>query len=137
MWLPLRTTRQFRTLILAAFVHQLNACPCGCLEHNGWYQAMRSLAVSASLVTPRLSTSFGSEDFRVEPDHCDGDVRLTFVGHRSSQLDFGTGHFCFATHANNSISAAVNISPDGSLVNGQAHQFQALEVRAWWHVLRI
>lgn len=137
MRLPLRTTPRLRTFILAAFVHQLCACPCGCLEQNGWYQAIRSLAASASLIVSPPSTTFGSEDFRVEEVHCDGDAQLTFVGQRSNQLDNGTGLHGFAAHANSSISSAGNASPDGFLFNEHATETRALEVRARLQVLRI
>jgi hypothetical protein len=137
MWLPLRTTPRLRTFILAAFVHQLNACPCGCLEQNGWYQAIRSLAVSVSLVTSPPPTTFGFEDFGVEEDHCDGDVRLTFLGQRNNQLDHGAGLYGISAHASVSISSAGNVSPDGFLVNEHATETRALEVRARRPVLRI
>jgi hypothetical protein len=137
MRLQHRTTRRLRTFILAAFVHQLYACPCGCLEQNGWYQAVRSLAASASLVTLPVTTTFGLEDFRIDEDHCDGNARLTFVGQRSGQLDFGAGLFWFAVHATASISSAGTAPSDGSLVNEHATQSAALEVRARCQVLRI
>jgi hypothetical protein len=137
MQLPLRTTRLLRTFVLAAFVHQLNACPCGCLEQNGWYQAIRSLAESASLISAPLSSTFGDEDFGVEEDHCDGDVRLTFVGQRSSQLDYGAGLFWFSVHANASISSAGSVPSDSPLINEHATQSSALELRARCQVLRI
>jgi hypothetical protein len=137
MRLPLRTTRLLRTFVLAAFVHQLNACPCGCLEQNGWYQAIRSLAESASLISSPLSVTFEDEDFGVEEDHCDGDARLPFVGQRSSQLDFGAGLSWFAVHGNTSISSAGSVPSDSPLVNEHATQTTALEVRARCQVLRI
>jgi hypothetical protein len=137
MWLPLRTTRRFRAFILAAFIHQLNACPCGCLEQNGWYLAIRSLAASASLITLPVPTTFGLEDFGFEEDHCDGDARLTFVGQQSSQLDYGTGLFWFPAHANTPISSTVHSPSDSNLVSDHAAQPSALEVRARCPVLRI
>jgi hypothetical protein len=137
MWPPLRTTRRLRTFVLIAFVHQLNACPCGCLEQNGWYLAMRSLVASASIVTSPLPTTFGFEDFGVEEDHCDGDVWLVFVGQRSNQLDYRAGLYGFAADASISISSAGNVSPDVSLLIEHAIENRALEVRARSQVLRI
>jgi hypothetical protein len=126
-----------RTFILAAFVHQLYACPCGCLEQNGWYQAIRSVAASVSLVASPPLTTFGSEDFRIEEVHCDGDAQLTFVGQRSNQLDYGAGLYGFAAHANGLISSTGNASPDGFLLNERATETRALELRARLQVLRI
>ena len=137
MWPSLRTTPRLRTFILAAFVHQLYACPCGCLEQNGWYQAIRSLAASVSLVASAPPTTFGFEDFRVEEEHCDGDDQLSFVGQQSSQLDYRAGLFWFSVHANMSMSFAGNAPPDNSLVNEHATETRALEVRARLQVLRI
>jgi hypothetical protein len=137
MWLRLRTTRRLRTFLLAAFVHQLNACPCGCLEQNGWYLAVRSLAASVSLVTSPTTTTFGREDLRVEEEHCDCDAQLNFVGQRSSQLDHGAGLFWFAIRTTASISSPGTAPSDGALVNEHSTQTSALEVRAPCQVLRI
>jgi hypothetical protein len=126
-----------RTFLLAAFVHQLNACPCGCLEQNGWYLAVRSLAASVSFFTSPTTTTFGLEDLGVEEEHCDGDSQLTFVGQRSSQLNHGAGLSWFAIHATASIYSAGTAPSDGALVNEHATQNPALEVRARCQVLRI
>ncbi len=37
------TARVFHALLLAAFVHQMNACRCGHLDHNGWAQLVGQL----------------------------------------------------------------------------------------------
>ena len=36
--------RKTAVLTLVAFVYQLGACPCGCLEENYWYQSLRKIA---------------------------------------------------------------------------------------------
>ncbi len=52
-----------RVLLVIASIHMLGACPCGCLEENGWYQTAiafltsensasdRSLAIGNNLAT--------------------------------------------------------------------------------------
>lgn len=38
-----------RVALVVAALHLLGACPCGCLEHNGWYQAaMAALGVAST-----------------------------------------------------------------------------------------
>jgi hypothetical protein len=38
-----RLTSVARLAVVVAFVHQLGACGCGCLDHNWWYQSAAAL----------------------------------------------------------------------------------------------
>lgn len=38
-----QTTRSTCLLLITALVHQLGASPCGCLDHNRWYQSVVAL----------------------------------------------------------------------------------------------
>jgi hypothetical protein len=54
--------RGLSAAVMVAFVHQLGACPCGCLERNFWWQSFlkltgqsRSHVASASSDIPRVA----------------------------------------------------------------------------------
>lgn len=77
--------RHSQTLLLVAFIHQLHACPCGCLDENGWFQAGRALFVY-------VTDAADSHDLpgdptvctQVEDDQCDASGSQVFLAGRRS-----------------------------------------------------
>ncbi|WP_237226187.1 hypothetical protein [Rubinisphaera sp. JC750] len=68
------------TLLLAAMVYQLGACPCGCLEHNAWSQLLRLDSGDHDHSAADLE-KIGSHSPVLLSDHhdCTGEPRTAFV----------------------------------------------------------
>ena len=49
--MPTKIKQRLHTLVLVAFVYQLNVCPCGHLEHNGWYLLAKSYLAPPTLAS--------------------------------------------------------------------------------------
>ena len=75
------------TFLLMAFVHQLNACTCGSLEHNGWYQLGKSWIADAAVFDGILSPSPHSND-NIQSDDCDGELILVYLPAGRLNVDF-------------------------------------------------
>lgn len=65
-------SRIFHAFLTMVFVYQLNACPCGHLEHNDWYELGRTIFENATALSvkalnlPSTRTTKHIDDF-----HCD------------------------------------------------------------------
>lgn len=73
-----------RTLLLAAFVHQLGACACGCLEHNAWVQTAMSLASDAGGHHHHHAPT-GPTRLSDDHSHCDDQGELVYTAGRNSE----------------------------------------------------
>ena len=80
-----RTRSVFLPCALAiAMVYQLGAGACGCLEHNGWYQAVVAMASDADSQTVPLEEPRSP---LVDEDHCDRDAHPpALVASKAHQL---------------------------------------------------
>ena len=80
--------RQLRlhAFVLVAFVYQMNVCPCGHLEHNGWYQLAKScLEPQPKVSAPQESSDVLSVDSEAPLD-CDSD-ELTYIADQRVNFD--------------------------------------------------
>ena len=89
MYGKLYSSRTFHVFLLVAFVYQLNVCPCGNLEHNGWYQLGKSLLQATSLTAEARQehdsrhSGLAADDF-----HCDANGPVVFLAeNRGSGID--------------------------------------------------
>lgn len=78
-------TRRLNLLLLAALVHYVNACPCGCLEHHALYQAWLAYA------EPHKSHSHGHETQSPAINdshdaHCHGCEQIVFTSSRHGSI---------------------------------------------------
>jgi hypothetical protein len=112
-----RTPRRRRWLVAglaAALVHQLGACPCGCLEGNLWLQT----ALRVAGHTPPLTLTANASRLESEP-HADAQgcdethADLAYVG--------GAGHDGYAGHH---LSSGARFAPHASVV----HEMPRLDV---------
>lgn len=84
------TRKKFATLLVVGFLYRLGACPCGCLEHNYWLQA---LGVANEHHDDAHPANDDSKLFHASNDHdCKGAQDSLFVdnaGHRERMVCFG------------------------------------------------
>ena len=79
------SSRTLHTVLLVAFVHHWNACPCGCLDGNRWFSLAQSLVTTSPLSLPADSKADGPE--QLDDEHCDGEVHTFFLtAQRGSHL---------------------------------------------------
>lgn len=107
-------------LLAIALVHQLGACPCGCLEGNLWVQTFLRLTRRA----PELFASKPSRPVQaIDSRACDGNhAHVAYVSSDGPSL----------THAFGAIVAVWAVAPDKYDVAG-AHRFLPQRARedAW------
>lgn len=61
------------TLLILLFIFDVGACPCGCLDHNGWLELFSTDEVKPFSGTVSTSTSSNDDWTPVLADqHCDG-----------------------------------------------------------------
>lgn len=98
-----------RLLLTAAAIHMLGACPCGCLEGNGWYQTAVSI-----LGEPDCG---GSHEEPCDCDHPSQDVMM------ASERGVGFGKVVIPLasllplHDVSSSSTNVSLASAGYLLN--------------------
>ena len=124
--------RHLHTLLLVTFVYQLHACPCGCFDKNGWFQAGRSLFAYVTGAAdlhgwPRDSTTCP----QVEDDHCNASGSPVFMaGKRSdysspeSLVKVPSSQFS-PQHLLTSIGSSSKISGWGISIKSRAQEVRA------------
>ena len=72
--------RQLRlhAFVMVAFVYQMNVCPCGNLEHNGWYQLAKLCLQPQAIVSASQHSTNGASNGSEAPLDCDSN-ELTYV----------------------------------------------------------
>jgi hypothetical protein len=88
-----------------ALMHQLGACPCGCIEGNLWVQTILRLT-GKSLDQPAATSMVAVAPSRVDGQDCEDDhAGLAYVaGHRTTAVDSQAG-----------MGSAVPMHADGAL----------------------
>jgi hypothetical protein len=136
MQYPCRPTRRLNVLLLAALVHFVNACPCGCLQRNGIYQAFVSVVPGDVGSAPPHGPSSPDGPADVESAHC----------HSHSDLLFATGTGVVPPHdsampityaPNYALQAIESAAPRGEHLRSLASANPALGVCAELKVLLI
>ena len=81
----LHPSRRLNLLLLVALIHYLNACPCGCLEHNALYQAVVSTLDDGHHHHSPAEDDNSSHEEAVAADnhHCDGCKDIVFASSRN------------------------------------------------------
>jgi hypothetical protein len=97
--------RFFANLLILLFAFEIGACPCGCLDHNGWLELLTANEETAPPAP--ISLSFAMPDERtpsVVEHHCDGAGKLKY---RPSERPRELTHDSCCKAALDDISAAV------------------------------
>jgi len=117
-------------LLVISTLHLLGACPCGCLEHNGWYQAAASLVGSAD------SGSDGSPS-RHEDD-CDDVHSPTYFLAETHRVLVTNRTILIAGLFDKSCNLAESLATDqGSRVLASRDSLSGLLLRSRLQVLRL
>lgn len=134
-------TRWLNSILLLAFVHQLNACPCGCLEHNGWYQLGMSWLSGESKAIALISSADAStsdlSDADSDCDDLDFEIYVAFEertagpSHRSSSIA------CLQLLELQPLSSAVADDSPTVVYLDPTLSCSALELRAHFQILQI
>ena len=75
-------TRRCALLLLFIFVYQLGAGPCGCLQHNGWYQIGKSCLSACVSLAEDAGQRTRPADVCNEGDHCDDHTPVVYLASR-------------------------------------------------------
>lgn len=88
--------RAAAVVLMLALIHQVGACPCGCLEHNHWLKAFGLVGQE-----PHADIQAGSPLW--SGDHCDCSGAVEFVNN-AQRVEFD--HFCLVSWVGELVSSA-------------------------------
>lgn len=136
------TKSALRTLLLVALLHQMSACACGCLEHNAWFQAAKSLAVGGHGHTHQFPHDSSSPHDSGNPDedsaahkHCDAEMLVYLKAQGVANLTQDVRLVGVSPAASCCSNAALRPTVAG--LRDLASESPSLDVRAHFQVMQI
>ena len=122
--------RRLHILVLVMFLYQMNVCPCGHLEHNGWYQLAKSY-LTPPAVTSDLEDSLLGFSFRSGGSHDCEESELAYLAVQRGNRDLLRDSVAIGNLTSAEQTQLISSPPVGLAFQSEAPKtLLALEMRA-------